>query len=203
MNPSSGKPFAPSCERNRDPILGILREAFADCRNVLEIGSGSGQHAVYFAAALPHLQWQASERSESVSGVQSWLDEAALANTPPAIVLDVGQEDWPSAAYDAVFTANTLHIMAWAEVQRLFARLPAIMDADCILVVYGPFKVAGEFTSASNAAFDAWLHEQAAHMGIRDLADVDALAAGAGLQRVALHSMPANNFCVVWKRGAA
>ena len=116
MNPSSGKPFAPSCERNRDPILGILREAFADRRNVLEIGSGSGQHAVYFAAALPHLQWQASERSESVSGVQSWLDEAALANTPPAIVLDVGQEDWPSAAYDAVFTANTLHIMAWAEV---------------------------------------------------------------------------------------
>lgn len=200
MNPSSGKPFAPSCERNREPILDILRDAFVDRGSVFEIGSGTGQHAVHFAAALPCLEWQASERGEYVDVVQSWLDDAALTNTPPPIVFDVGQDDWPKARYDAIFTANTLHIMAWPEVERLFARLPEIMSDDCVLVIYGPFNIDGRYTSESNAAFDGWLHERGAHMAIRDLAAVDALAATAGLQRIALHPMPANNFCVIWKR---
>ena len=200
MNGSVEKPFSASCERNREPILGILRDAFADRRRVFEIGSGSGQHAVFFAAALPYLGWQTSERGEYLEGVQSWLDDAALANTPPPIVFDVGQDDWPKTRFDAVFTANTLHIMAWVEVERLFARLPEIMNDDCVVAVYGPFKIKGKYTSESNAAFDCALHERGAHMGIRDLAAVDSLAAAAGLTRIALQPMPANNFCVIWKR---
>ncbi len=200
MNELPDKPFSPSCERNRESILGLLHEVFADRKHVLEIGSGTGQHAVFFAQALPHLQWQTSERSEYLAGVQSWLDDAALINTPAPIVLDVGQVDWPAMTFDAIFTANTLHIMAWPEVERLFARLPEIMDGDCIVVVYGPFNIDGQYTSDSNAEFDRWLHERGEHMAIRDLAAVDALAAAAGLERIALHPMPANNFCAVWQR---
>lgn len=200
MSESVQKPFSPSCERNREPILAVLRDVFADRRRVLEVGSGTGQHAVFFAQALPHLVWQTSERDQHLAGVQRWLDEAALANTRSAIAFDVGEEDWPTSKFDAIFTANTLHIMAWSEVERLFARLPEIMSGDCIVTVYGPFNIDGHYTSQSNAVFDGLLHERGGHMGIRDLAAVDALAAAAGLQRIALHSMPANNFCVIWKQ---
>ncbi len=194
------KPFSPSCARNQEPILDVLRTAFADRRRVLEIGSGTGQHAVHFAAALPHLTWQTSEQAEHLPGIRLWLDEAALANTPPPITLDVNQADWPATRYDAVFSANTLHIMAWSEVEKLFVHLPRITTDDARLVVYGPFNIDGRYTSESNAEFDAWLHARGAHMGIRDLAAVDALAAAAGLQRIANHEMPANNRCVVWQR---
>lgn len=200
MNASVDKPYSPSCERNREPILDVLRETFADRRDVLEIGSGTGQHAVFLAAAMPHLQWQTSERRDYLTGVQSWLNEARLANTPPPIVFDVGHEDWPTTNFDAIFTANTLHIMAWSEVVRLFARLPEIMSDECMLVVYGPFNIDGQYTSDSNAAFDRSLQVRGAHMAIRDLAAVDALAASAGLHRIALHAMPANNFCAIWQR---
>lgn len=198
----SEKPFAPASERNREPILGVLREAFADRRHVLEIGSGTGQHAVHFAAALPWITWQTSERDENLPGLRQWLDEAALPNTPAPLVLDVGTEAWPATRHDAVFSANTLHIMAWPEVEALFTHLPAVTTDDAVLAVYGPFNVGGTFTSDSNAAFDASLRQRGAHMGLRDLEAVDALAARAGFTRVATHAMPANNLCVVWKRGS-
>lgn len=194
------KPFAPACERNREPILGVLREAFADRRRVLEIGSGTGQHAVHFAAAMPWLEWQASERAEHLDGIRAWLDEAALANTPAPIALDVAHGPWPANRFDAVFSANTLHIMAWAEVEALFARLPEVTEPGAVLAIYGPFNLDGAFTSDSNAAFDAQLRQRAPHMGIRDLAEVDALAARAGFAHVADHALPANNRCVVWRR---
>ncbi|MGB0133013.1 DUF938 domain-containing protein [Dokdonella sp.] len=200
MTDTTGKPCAPSCERNREPILAVLQTVFADRRRVLEIGSGTGQHAVYFAAALPHLAWQTSERAENLQGIELWLAEAGLANTPPPIELDVGQASWPDQRFDAVFSANTLHIMAWPEVEQLFARLADVMTEDATLAVYGPFNINGDYTSDSNAAFDRWLKERGEHMGIRDLADVDALAARAGLLRVADHELPANNRCVVWQR---
>ena len=196
------KPFSAACERNRDPILDILREVFRDRRRVLEIGSGTGQHAVHFAAALPHLSWQASERAQSIAGLNYWLDDAALPNTPQPLVLDVGAEPWPvCGTFDAAFTANTLHIMSWAEVVTLFARLPAVLDADALFMVYGPFNIDGEFTSQSNAAFDASLRQRDPLMGIRDLAEVDALARAQGMQLIANHAMPANNRCVVWRLG--
>ena len=126
------KPHSPACERNRNAILGVLSRHFADRRRVLEIGSGTGQHAVHFAAALPALTWQSSDRAEQLPGIRAWLDEAALPNTPPPLELDVNG-DWPSGPFDAVFSANTLHIMSWPEVQRLFARLPAVTSADARL----------------------------------------------------------------------
>lgn len=201
MNGGIEKPSASSCERNREPILEVLKTAFANRRRVLELGSGTGQHAVHFANALSHLEWQASERAENLPGIKLWLDEAALENTPAPIELDVSQANWPEQHFDAVFTANTLHIMAWAQVEQMFARLPDVMADDAMLVVYGPFNIDGRFTSESNADFDRWLKHRGEHMGIRDLADVDALAASAGLHRIADHALPANNRCVVWQRG--
>ena len=192
------KPDAPSCARNREPILAVLREHFADRRSVLEIGSGTGQHAVFFAAALPHLAWQASDRADNLPGIRSWLAEAALPNTPEAIELDVAG-DWPARRYDAVFSANTLHIMAWPEVEALFARLPAVMAPGARLAIYGAFNYGGRFSSESNAAFDAWLKARGPQQGIRDFEAVDALAAAAGLALVADRAMPSNNRCLVWR----
>ena len=193
------KPDAPSCERNREPILAVLREHFADRRDTLEIGSGTGQHAVYFAAAMPWLRWQCSDRVEHLPGIRLWLDEAALPNTPAPLELDVGGS-WPAHRYDAVFSANTLHIMSWPEVEQLLARLPEATTGDAMLAIYGPFNYDGRYTSDSNAAFDRWLKERGAHMGIRDAAAVDALAARAGFRPAADVAMPANNRCRIWRR---
>jgi hypothetical protein len=197
---SMDKPFAPACERNREPILAVLRERFADRHRVLEIGSGTGQHAVYFAAALPHLVWQSSDVAAHLPGIRMWLDEAALPNTPAPLAIDVN-DGLPSGEHDAVFSANTLHIMAWTEVERLFEELPQAMSADALLVVYGPFNRAGRFTSASNAAFDAALRAGDPRRGIRDLEAVDALARRAGLTLLEDRAMPANNRCLTWRRG--
>lgn len=195
------KPFSPACERNREPILNVLRAPLASRRAVLEIGSGTGQHAVHFAAALPHLLWQASDVAQHLPGIRAWLAEAALPNTPPPLELDV-RGAWPAQRYDAAFTANTLHIMSWAEVQLLFAQLDAVLAEDALLAVYGPFNTDGKFTSDSNAAFDASLRERAPHMGIRDLGAVDALARAIGLVLHADLPMPANNRTLLWRRSA-
>lgn len=194
------KPFSAASERNRGPILEVLREHFADRRQVLEIGSGSGQHAVHFAAALPQLIWQCSDRAEALPGLQLWLDEAALPNTPKPLTLDVGQPDWPAQTWDAVFTANTLHIMAWEQVQTLFARLPAVLAPDAKLAVYGPFNYDGTYTAPSNAEFDVWLKSRDPRSAIRDFEAVDELATAAGLRLRADLGMPANNRCLVWQR---
>ena len=195
----SEKPDAPSCARNREPILEVLREHFADRRRVLEIGSGTGQHAVYFAAALPHLTWQASERAENLPGIRAWLADAQLPNTPDAIELDVGGA-WPQHACDAVFSANTLHIMHWHEVETLFARLPQVLDEGGLVAIYGAFNYGGRFSSESNAAFDAWLKARGVHQGIRDFEAVDRLAAGVGLALVEDRAMPSNNRMLLWRR---
>lgn len=192
------KPDAPSCERNREPILAVLRDHFADRRAVLEIGSGTGQHAVYFAAALPHLSWQASDRAANLAGIRAWLDEAALPNTPAPIAFDVSAA-WPQQRFDAVFSANTLHIMSWTEVERLFAGLPGILADDARLVIYGAFNYGGQYTSESNAVFNAWLKSQGAHQGLRDFEAVDALARQAGLVLLEDRAMPSNNRCLVWR----
>lgn len=195
------KPNAPSCERNRDPILEVLRTHFSARQHVLEIGSGTGQHAVYFGAAMPHLRWQTSERTEHHDGIHAWLEAAQLPNIQPPIALDVAADVWPSRAYDAAFTANTLHIMSWPEVVAMFAGLDRCLETDATVVVYGPFNYGGAYTSASNADFDQWLKARGEHMGIRDFEAVDSLARGIGLRRIADIAMPANNRCLVWQRG--
>jgi cyclopropane fatty-acyl-phospholipid synthase-like methyltransferase len=193
------KPFSPASERNREPILTVLREWFADRSRVLEIGSGTGQHAVHFAAAMPHLVWQCSDRAEHLPGMRMWLDEAALSNTPQPLRLDV-TGDWPTTRYDAIFSANTLHIMAWPEVEQLFKKLPDVTTDDAYVVIYGPFNIDGRFTSESNASFDHDLKMRGAHMGLRDVADVDALASKAGFDLADDVAMPANNRLRWWKR---
>lgn len=196
------KPYSAACERNREPILDVLRVHFADRHKVLEIGSGSGQHAVHFAAALPQLTWQTSDRAPNLPGIRAWLDAAALPNTPAPLVLDVNTGPWPRTPFDAVFSANTLHIMAWPEVEQLFAQLPMLTDVGAKLVIYGPFNIHGHYTSDSNAAFDRALRARDPRMGLRDVAAVDALANRAGFGLRADLALPANNFCRVWQRRA-
>ncbi|MEP6897565.1 MAG: DUF938 domain-containing protein [Rhodanobacter sp.] len=195
----SSKPHSPSCERNRDSILAVLHEHFADRRRVLEIGSGTGEHAVHFAAALPQLIWQSADRLASLPGIRAWLDEARLPNTPPPLELDVNGV-WPDMRFDAVFSANTLHIMAWPEVECLFRRLPEVTTDDAVLVIYGPFNDQGRYSSESNAAFDQWLQARGAHMAIRDVQAVDSLAGTARFELIADVAMPANNRCRIWQR---
>ncbi|HEX5459224.1 MAG TPA: DUF938 domain-containing protein [Steroidobacteraceae bacterium] len=202
MGDKPAKPSSDACDRNREPILEVLRQHFADRHRVLEIGSGTGQHAVHFAAALPHILWQTSEVEANLAGIRLWLEESGLRNLPQPIPLDV-TGSWPDAGFDAVFTANTLHIMSWPEVRVLFAKLPEVLTADAVLAVYGPFNYNGGFTSASNAAFDQWLKQRAAHSGIRDFADVDALARSIGFSLAEDRAMPANNRTLVWRRTAA
>jgi cyclopropane fatty-acyl-phospholipid synthase-like methyltransferase len=198
----NAKPFSPASERNREPILATLRTWFADRRDVLEIGSGTGQHAVHMAAAMPQLVWQCSDRAEHLPGMRQWLDEAALPNVPSPLELDV-TGTWPAHRYDAIFSANTLHIMGWPEVERLFAALPSVTTDDACVAIYGPFNIDGRFTSESNAAFDRDLKMRGAHMGLRDTAAVDALAASAGFDLADDVAMPANNRLRLWKRRRA
>lgn len=192
------KPFAPACERNQAPILEVLRGYFLDRRRVLEIGSGTGQHAVFFAPVFPKTIWQTSDVEENLPGIRRWLEEAALPNLPPPVSLDV-TGTWPDTRFDAVFTANSLHIMPWSAVEKLFALLHDVFEQRALLAVYGPFNYGGNFTSDSNRYFDTWLKDRSALSGIRDFAAVDALASGIGLQLVKDHSMPANNRLIVWR----
>ena len=194
------KPFSESCVQNREPILAVLREVFADSRQVLEIGSGTGQHAVYFGAELPHLVWQSADVPPHHPGIRAWLDEAALPNVRPPIALDVSQPGWRSGRYDAVFSANTLHIMGWPEVEQFFEGVGDVLEAGGVLAVYGPFNTDGAFTSESNARFDAWLKARDPASGVRDFEAVDALARAQGLVLQQDIAMPANNRTLVWRR---
>ncbi|WP_240342331.1 DUF938 domain-containing protein [Methylococcus sp. EFPC2] len=178
--------------------MDILRTYFARCGHVLEIGSGTGQHAVYFAEALSHLAWQCSDRAENLSGIRTWLDEAALPNTPPPIELDVSGA-WPGGPYDAIFSANTLHIMHWTEVERFFAGLKSVMASGAKLAIYGPFNYEGRYSSPSNADFDAWLKARDMRQGIRDFEAVADLATGIGLELLEDRAMPANNRALIWQ----
>ncbi|MFD0726637.1 DUF938 domain-containing protein [Lysobacter brunescens] len=205
------KPHSPSCDRNKTPILNVLRTHFADRRHVLEIGSGTGQHAVHFAEAMPWLIWQCSDDEVYLPGIRMWLDEARLPNTPspfplqavaaPAAHFSPQPVPMPDAGYDAVFSANTLHIMGWPEVEALFASLPTLLADDAMVAVYGPFNIGGAYTSESNREFDGWLKARDPRSGIRDLEAVNALAAGIGLRLVADVEMPANNRMLLWRRG--
>lgn len=195
------KPFSPACERNQDAILAVLREQFADRTHVLEIGSGTGQHAAHFALALPQLIWQTSDVAANLPGIRQWLDEASRPNTPAPLVFDINGAP-PAGRFDAIFTANTLHIMGWGEVQRLFTLLPTLMTDDALLTVYGPFNYNGAFSSPSNAAFDASLRADQPQRGIRGFEAVDGLAQSAGLALVEDRAMPAHNRCITWRRSS-
>ena len=196
----NAKPVSEACERNKAPILEVLREAFAGHREVLEVGSGTGQHAVHFAAGLPHLAWHASDLAVHHDGIRMWLAEAALPNTRGPHVLDLSRGHWPLQAVDAVFSANVLHIVAWPLVERFFNGVGNVLASGGVLAVYGPFNYDGAFTSESNARFDDWLKARDPHSGVRDFEAVDALAVAQGLALQADVAMPANNRMVLWQR---
>lgn len=193
------KPFSQACENNKQAILNHLKPMLQECHNVLEIGSGTGQHAVYFGANMPQLIWQCSDRNENIAGIRSWLSNTTL---PAPLTLDVRDAEWAAQQYDAIFSANTLHIMAWAEVEWFFGKANTHLKPTGLLCIYGPFKYQGEFTSASNADFDLWLKHNNRVSGIRDFEAIDTLARRAGLSLLADHDMPANNQLLVWQRRA-
>jgi SAM-dependent methyltransferase len=197
---TAAKPVAPHCARNREPILEALRPRFASRGRVLEIGSGTGEHAVFFAPEFPGTIWQTSDREENLPGIRLWIQDARRSNLPPPLLLDVNGP-WPQDQFDAVFTANTLHIMSWPEVGKLFAGLDRILrKEDAIIAVYGPFNYGGRFTSPSNEAFESWLKQQSPVSGIRDFEAVNALAAGIGFTLAEDRAMPANNRLLFWTR---
>ncbi len=194
------KPYAESCAQNRDPILAVLRKEFADRKRVLEIASGTGQHAVYFGEALPHLSWQTSELPQHHAGIQAWLNEARLPNVHPPLALDINAAEWAVKPVDAVFNANTAHIVSWPAVERMFAHIGRVLESGGLLCLYGPFNYNGHFTAASNARFDAWLKERDPLSGIRDFEALNRLAEAQQMHLRHDYSMPANNHTLVWKR---
>ncbi|CAN5384097.1 DUF938 domain-containing protein [soil metagenome] len=194
------KQFSAACERNQEPILQVLRGAFAECRSVLEIGSGTGQHAVFFGTQLPHLSWQTSDLPRNHPSILAWQQDARCPNVLPPISLDVCKGEWPRGPFDAVFSANTCHIMAWEEVMAMFSGVARMLDAGGVMCVYGPFNYHGRFSSSSNAQFDASLKVQAAHMGIRDFESVVKHAEDLGMRLEADHAMPANNRLLVFRK---
>jgi SAM-dependent methyltransferase len=192
-------PFSEACERNQGPILDVLRTAFADRTRVVEIGAGTGQHAVHFARHLPHLAWQPTDQRDGLLGLAGRISAEAPPNVAAPLELDVLREPWPVVTGDAVFSANTLHIMSWPAVEALFAGLRRVLAADGALAIYGPFKYGGGYTAASNATFDAMLRERDPGSGLRDFEAVNALAAAVGFELQADHAMPANNQLLVWR----
>jgi cyclopropane fatty-acyl-phospholipid synthase-like methyltransferase len=186
-------PQSEACERNKGPILDVLRTAFADRTQVLEIGSGTGQHAVHFAAQLTHLIWHPTEQLAYLPDLAARVKLEGSRNLRPPAMLDVKQTVWPVRWVDAIFTANTLHIMAWAEVMVMFRGLDAVLAPGGIMSVYGPFRYQGRYTSESNQDFDRMLQERDPLSGLRDIRDITVLAARYGLRLRNDHDLPANN----------
>jgi len=193
------KPFSLACEENQAPVLAVIGPLFAKARRVLEIGSGTGQHAVYFANRLPHLIWQTGDVQAQLPGIRLWFAEAQLPNLPEPLSLDV-TGDWPAGPFDGVFSANTAHIMGLPEVGRMFRGVGQILAPGAPFALYGPFSDGGRHTSESNARFDASLKARDPRMGVRDLDDLRVLADRADLELCADHPMPVNNRTLVWYR---
>lgn len=196
------KPCAESCERNQQPILDVLAEEFAETKKVLEIGSGTGQHAAFFALQMRHLVWQTSDLAENHADIRCWIEDVEDISLPAPLDLDVRSELWPDTGADAVFSANTAHIMHWDMVCAMVAgvgRLFASMDRGRFCL-YGPFNEKRKFTTASNRKFDAWLKKRDPLMGLRDLAEMEKIAGEAGLALCRPHTMPANNLLLVFDK---
>jgi cyclopropane fatty-acyl-phospholipid synthase-like methyltransferase len=194
------KPFSQACENNKQSILEVLVNYFPSQTRILEIGSGTGQHAVYFAEQQSGWQWQTSDRPVNHLGIKTWIAEKQLANVLPPVNLDVSQWPWPAIDADQVFSANTCHIMAWPMVTAMLQGVAKLLPDKGYFCLYGPFKVAGCFTSANDERFDAQLRSENPVMGLRAIEDLQQLAADHGLNFIARHNMPANNFILVWQK---
>jgi SAM-dependent methyltransferase len=191
-------PFSEACERNKEPILEVLRARFAGRAQVLEVGSGTGQHAVHFARALGNLSWHPTEQLAYLADLTARVKLEGPVNLRQPTLLDVRQAIWPVHHVDAMFTANTLHIMSWACVMSLYRGAGAVLAPGGVFCVYGPFRYEGRYTSDSNREFDRMLQERDPLSGLRDIHAVTSLAEEYGLRLDADHDLPANNRLLVF-----
>jgi len=192
------KQFAPACERNKEPILTVLKEILPRAGTVLEIGSGTGQHAAYFAAQLPHLTWQPTDVPNGLASIRAWAEEAGLDNLRPPRGLDLASANWPVTSADAVVCINTIHIVAWNAVENLYAFAARALPRGGVMYVYGPYRYAARALEPSNEEFDKWLKARDPQSGVRNFEDVDALATKHGLVLAGDRAMPANNRSIWW-----
>ena len=195
------KPFSESCVQNQQPILDVLLPLLKDKKHLLEIGSGTGQHAVFFAKHMPHLIWQTSDQNMYHDGIKLWLDEANLDNTKYPLSLNVSVDQWPKTTFDTIFSANAVHIMSWENVVDYFTQASPLLESGGYFVLYGPFNYNGKYTSESNARFDQWLKNNDPKSCIKDFEKVNELAEEGNLKLVDDIAMPANNRVLVWQKG--
>jgi len=204
------KPFSDACEENKAPILHVIQDYFCKATNVLEIGSGTGQHAVFFAKHMPHLQWHCSDQLIYHPGIKQWLADFPGSNITGPHILDVKQANWPlstssranssNECFTGVFSANTTHIMSWHEVELMFSGISRSLASGGYFCLYGPFNYDGTYSSASNQQFDRYLKNRDPQSGIRDQADLQQLGSCAGMTLINDHEMPVNNRILVWQK---
>ncbi|MGB5314028.1 MAG: DUF938 domain-containing protein [Polyangiales bacterium] len=197
------KGFAPAAERNREPILEVLRRVLPASGTVLEIASGTGQHAVFFSERLPPLRWQPSDpAADALRSIRAWVSEEARENLLAPIDLDVRSKPWPVARADAMLCINMIHVSPWEASEALFEGAQRLLSADAPLVTYGPYRVHGEHTAPSNAAFDQSLRSRNPRWGVRDIDELSELATRTGFTLEESVLMPANNMTLVWRRAS-
>jgi len=201
------KPYSESCDQNREPIFDVIQPLLANKKHVLEVGSGAGQHAVYFAKKMPHLIWQTSDQIAYHAGIKQWLSDADLPNTPPPLKLDVSNDTWPNVnddtqnlkqGYDVIFSANAVHIMSWQNVLDFINNAGKLLESKGLFILYGPFNYNNAYTSESNARFDVWLKNNNPESGIRNFETINELAEERSLRLINDYSMPANNRILAW-----
>lgn len=200
MSNASPLPFSPAADNNKDPILHVLQALFVDPVRVLEIGSGTGQHAVHMAHHLPHVTWQASDVPQHLAGIEARIAQEGTANALPPIALDVARHPWPVDPVGAIYSANVIHIISWPRVEDFFHGVGQVLAPKGTLCLYGPYKYDGQYTTESNANFDDWLRDRDPDSGIKDFEAVNELALAQKLVLLQDHAMPANNQLIVWRR---
>ncbi|TVZ42082.1 uncharacterized protein DUF938 [Alteromonadaceae bacterium 2753L.S.0a.02] len=191
-------PISQACENNKAPILEVLRRVFDHSQQVMEIGSGTGQHAAWFAQHLPHLVWQPTDVAEHLAGIELWRAQAGCPNLKKPLPFNIHDSGWPLDSCDAVFSANTAHIMSWPTACLMIKRVAEHLPTGGVFALYGPFNYHGTYTSESNQNFDVWLKEQDPVRAIRDFEKVDQQARNHGLNLFEDNAMPANNRLLVW-----
>jgi SAM-dependent methyltransferase len=195
------KRHATATERNREPLLAVLREVLPASGTVLEVASGTGQHAVFFARAFPGLLWQPTDvEPESLESIAAWRAEEPLPNLLPPLTLDAAADAWPVASADVLLNVNMIHISPWESCQGLMRGAGRVLSPGGLLVMYGPYFVEGRETAPSNLAFDASLRARDTRWGVRQLGDVTAEAAKHGLERERVVDMPSNNLTLVFRK---
>ena len=195
----TSKPFSESSEQNKHVIFETIKPYLSDTLEVLEIGSGTGQHAVHFASAVPGLVWQTSDLVENLPAIKAWIKDSQISNLPEPIELDVSS-GWINKSYDLIYSANTFHIMSQIQVEQCLLRCTACLRTGGYLIIYGPFNYNGKYTSASNEQFDRWLKSRDPQSGIKHFEWINQLAGDSGLQLASDTAMPANNRILIWQR---